>query len=358
MKPDKSPSAQTPKVVKLTESKPVERKGADAGEELRTNAAPDGKSEEPSAQPDSAAGDPRPTDADLSAVIKEGIVRAARKLFNEQPPPAPRQPWYASPIAAAFLTFILMGLGVAYVTYQFNRSLEELKSRHSAALKDFELSRAEAMKFLEFQRADEQRRFDQAREDQKRESDRTYQDQQKQIEYMRALQQTREELAYAKRQKDLDYSRQLSQGYVEYTRNLSAITNNARVQKAVEVLEKIGRAEVEIDRLLDSLSKGAASLPGPERQGVIDRIDELQSQMSEMIQQYDPYLRTRIAARFIEYVRLNGVYATERYVNGKAKRELGDLLKKREEAKPTINDIKNIVLEDELPPAKPPGQLQ
>jgi hypothetical protein len=356
MKPENSPSTQTHKVVEVAESKPAEPKSVEGRDELRAKAGPDDEKEGHSVNPDPVPPDPGAAEPDLSALIRDGIAKVTRKLLDEPPPPSAWQRIYTNPLAGILLTFILMGLVVAYMTYQFNRSLEELKFQHSEALKELELRRGEALKLLEFQRADDQRKVEYVREDERRESDRLYQEQQKQVEYLRGLQQMREELFYARRQKDLDYSRQMNQGYVEYTRNLSAITNSTRVQKAGAVLERVGRTESEIERLLDRLTTGSSREDGPERRADVDRIDELRTQLSDMLEEFGPYLRPRISARLREYMQINGDYIIERLVNGKTRQELGPLLLKREDVKPTINDIKNIVLEDERQPAGPSEQ--
>ncbi|MCA1568272.1 MAG: hypothetical protein LC803_22035 [Acidobacteria bacterium] len=130
-------------------------------------------------------------------------------------------------------------------------------------------------------------------------------------------------------------------------RSFSDELNKLRVQKIGEVWETVDKTEADVDVILDKVNKA----PGPGTNNAntgedVDNIIRLLREQNVVINKNRFWLGEPVYSRIKEYLDINGRYALDKLI-GHSGIDLTETLKKREQAKQDIIQIRNMFLKGE-----------
>ena len=142
----------------------------------------------------------------------------------------------------------------------------------------------------------------------------------------------------------LTYIHTLKQQELARERSFSDELNKIRVQKIGEVWEQIDRTEVEVDTLLDQANRTPDS-----NEKNVDSILRLVEAEVAVINKNRFWLGEQSYNRIKNYLDINGRYALDKLL-GPPGIDLGDTIKKREQAKQDILQVRSMFLKGEPEP--------
>jgi hypothetical protein len=142
----------------------------------------------------------------------------------------------------------------------------------------------------------------------------------------------------------LTYIHTLRQQELARERSFSDELNKIRVQKIGEVWEQIDRTEGEVDNLLDQSNQAPDS-----NEKNVDNILRLVEEEVAVINKNRFWLGERSYNRIKNYLDINGRYALDKLL-GPPGIDLGDTIKKREQAKQDILQVRSMFLKGEPEP--------
>ncbi len=149
---------------------------------------------------------------------------------------------------------------------------------------------------------------------------------------------------YTVKQMELEKHRDTHQQELVRQRSFSDELNKIRIQKIGEVWEQIDKNEVEIDDLLDRTNK-----PSDSNQKDFDNIVKLVKEDVSMIDRNRFWLGEQTSNRLKKYLSINSSYALDKLL-GPPGIDLSDTIKRREEAKQDILQIRSMFLKGEPEP--------
>ncbi len=142
----------------------------------------------------------------------------------------------------------------------------------------------------------------------------------------------------------LTYIYTLKQQELARERSFSDELNKIRVQKIGEVWEQIDRTEVEVDNLLDQANQTSDS-----NEKNVNNILRLVEEEVAIINKNRFWLGEQSYNRIKNYLDINGRYALDKLL-GPPGIDLSDTIKKREQAKQDIIQIRSMFLKGEAEP--------
>lgn len=149
---------------------------------------------------------------------------------------------------------------------------------------------------------------------------------------------------YTRKQMELEKSRDIQQQELVRQRSFSDELNKIRIQKIGEVWEQIDKNEVDIDDLLERTNKASDS-----NQKDFDTIYRLVKEDVSIIDKNRFWLGDQTANRIKNYLKINSSYALDKLL-GPPGIDLSETVKKREQAKQDILQIRNMFLKGEPEP--------
>lgn len=155
---------------------------------------------------------------------------------------------------------------------------------------------------------------------------------------------TRVANVYTSRQQEIERQHTLNQQELARQRSFTDELNKIRVQKIGEVWEHIDRTEVELDALLDRTSKGENS-----GKKDLNTIVKLVEEDVAVVNKNRFWLGESNYAHLKNYLAINRSYVLDKLM-GPEVIDLSDTVKKREQAKQDVLQIRNTVLKGELEP--------
>lgn len=151
---------------------------------------------------------------------------------------------------------------------------------------------------------------------------------------------------YSLKQMELENSRNIQQQELARQRSFSDELNKIRIQKIGEVWEQLDKTEVDLDSLLDRANNGTNS-----NRKDVDSIISLVKGDLAIINKNRFWLGEQTYNQIKDYLDINGRYALDKLL-GQPGIDLSDSLKKREQAKQDILQIRRMFLKGELESSK------
>lgn len=153
---------------------------------------------------------------------------------------------------------------------------------------------------------------------------------------------------YTLKQKDLEHQRNIQQQELARQRSFSDELNKIRIQKIGEVWEHIDKTEIILDGLLDKANKASSS-----NQKEFDDIISVIREDISIINKNRFWLGEQTYNRIREYMDINGRYALDMLL-GPEGIDLSETIRKRQQAKQDILQIRKMFLEGESESIKRP----
>jgi hypothetical protein len=152
---------------------------------------------------------------------------------------------------------------------------------------------------------------------------------------------------YTQRQKNLDYARSVQQQELGRRQSFSDEVNKLRIQKFGEVWEQLDEHEFAIDRLLDDRwFEIEADKDSKSNNKIVDDIRKLIDEDKALTSKNRFWLGEDLYNKTMEYLDMNVQYALNKLVVRRGT-NLSEFLKKREDAKQDILEIRRLFLEGE-----------